>query len=81
MVFYARRAVDLDDRQRHFALTPADFTVRSTRTRGPVPRSGHLATQDINLAMYRRAGVLWREGDPDGNPWGLTIPEHVPYGQ
>jgi len=23
--------------------------------------------------MYLRAGVLWREGDPDGNPWGLRF--------
>ena len=23
--------------------------------------------------MYRRAGVLWKEGDPDGNPWGLRF--------
>ena len=23
--------------------------------------------------MYRRAGVLWREGAPDGNPWGLRF--------
>ena len=27
----------------------------------------------IALALYRRAGVLWREGDPDGNPWGLRF--------
>jgi hypothetical protein len=23
--------------------------------------------------MYRRTGVLWREDDPDGNPWGLRF--------
>lgn len=27
----------------------------------------------INLAMYRRAGVLWNEEDADGNPWALSF--------
>ena len=72
LVFYARRAVDLDDPWRHFALTPADFAALNPNTRTcPTFRSRRDA--DINLAMYRRAGVLWREGDSDGNPWGLTF--------
>ena len=72
LAFYARRAVDLDDRQRHFALTPADFAALNPNTRNcPTFRSQRDAT--INLAMYRRAGVLWRERDPDGNPWGLRF--------
>ena len=72
LVFYARRAVDLDDRRRHFALTPADVATLNPNTRTcPTFRSHRDA--DINLAMYRRAGVLWREGNPDGNPWGLRF--------
>ena len=72
LVFYARRAVDLDDRQRHFALTPVDFATLNPNTRtSPTFRSRRDA--DINLAMYRRAGVLWDEGGPDGNPWGLRF--------
>ena len=72
LVFYARRAVDLDDLQRHFALAPADFATLNPNTRTcPTFRSHRDA--DINLAMYRRAGVLWREDDPDGNPWGLRF--------
>ena len=72
LVFYARRAVDLDDRRRHFALTPADFATLNPNTRTcPTFRSRRDA--DINLAMYRRAGVFWREGDPDGNPWGVRF--------
>ena len=71
-MFYARRAVDLDDRWRHFALTPAEFAAINPNTRTcPTFRSHRDA--DINLAMYRRAGVLWRESDPDGNPWGLRF--------
>ena len=72
LVFYARRAVDLEDRWRHFALTPADFATLNPNTRTcPTFRSQRDA--DINVAMYRRAGVLWREDDPDGNPWGLRF--------
>ena len=72
LVFYARRAVDLDDRWRHFALTPSEFATINPNTRTcPTFRSRRDA--DINLAMYRHAGVLWREGAPDGNPWGLRF--------
>ena len=72
LVFYARRAVDLDDRWRQFSLAPSDFATLNPNTRTcPTFRSRRDA--DINLAMYRRAGVLWREGDPDGNPWGLRF--------
>ena len=72
LVFYARRAADLDDRWRHFALTPVDFATLNPNTRTcPTFRSQRDA--DINLAMYRRAGVLWRENAPDGNPWGLRF--------
>ena len=57
---------------RYFALTPADFATLNPNTRTcPTFRSQRDA--DINLAMYRRAGVLWREGDADGNPWGLRF--------
>ena len=72
LFFYARRAVDLEERRRHFSLAPADFATLNPNTRTcPTFRSNRDA--DINLAMYRRAGVLWREGDPDGNTWGLRF--------
>ena len=72
LVFYARRAVDLDDRRRHFALTPSDFAMLNPNT-GTCPTFRSQRDADINLAIYRRAGVLWRENDPDGNPWGLRF--------
>ena len=71
-VFYARRASDLDDQRRHFALTSADFIALNPNTRTcPTFRSRRDA--DINVAIYRRAGVLWRQDDPDGNPWGIRF--------
>ena len=72
LVFYARRAVDFDDRRRHFALAPSDFATLNPNTRTcPTFRSQRDA--DLNVAMYRRAGVLWRKGDSDGNPWDLRF--------
>ena len=72
LAFYARRAVDLDDRSRHYALTPNDFATLNPNARTcPTFRSQRDA--DINLSTYRRVGVLWRQGHPDGNPWGLRL--------
>lgn len=72
LAFYARRAADVDERWRHFNLTAEDFATLNPNTRTcPTFRSQRDA--DINLAVYRRAGVLWRENDPDGNRWGLRF--------
>jgi hypothetical protein len=72
LVFYARRVGDLEDEERHFALKPAEFSALNPNTRTcPTFRSRRDA--ELNLAIYRRTGVLWREGDPDGNPWGLRL--------
>lgn len=72
LVFYARQVADLGHEQRHFALSPADFAILNPNTRTcPTFRSRRDA--EINLAIYRRTGVLWHEGDPDGNPWGLRF--------
>jgi hypothetical protein len=70
--FANRNAPALSDPSRHFSLSPGDFTTLNPNTLTcPTFRSRRDA--DINLAIYRRAGVLWREGDPDGNPWGLRF--------
>lgn len=70
--FANRNVAALGNPERHFSLTSADFQVLNPNTRTcPTFRSRRDA--DLNLAMYRRAGVLWREDDPDGNPWGLRF--------
>jgi hypothetical protein len=72
LVFFARQVAALDDPDRHFTLSPEDFETLNPNTRTcPTFRSKRDAS--INLAMYRRAGVLWREDDADGNPWGLRF--------
>jgi hypothetical protein len=72
LVFFARQTTALSDPDRHFKLTPEEFHLLNPNTHTcPTFRSRQDA--DLNLAIYRRAGVLWREGDPDGNPWGLRF--------
>jgi hypothetical protein len=65
LVFYARQVGDLDETNRHVALRPMDFELLNPNSRTcPTFRSRRDA--DINLAMYARAGVLWRDNQLDG---------------
>ncbi|MBI5500475.1 MAG: N-6 DNA methylase [Deltaproteobacteria bacterium] len=74
-VFVVAAALErVSDIQHHaHSLSAADIDVVNPNT-GTCPtfRSGRDAR--INLAMYRRAGILWREHDEaGGNPWGLRF--------
>ncbi len=72
LVFFARGVSALGDLSRHVAISPADFAAVNPNTRTcPTFRSRRDA--DLNLGFYRRAGVLWRDGQPDDNPWGLSF--------
>lgn len=71
-MFQGRAITDLDDPDRHFNLGAADImTINPNTGTCPIFRTKRDAT--IALAIYRRTGILWREGDPDGNPWGLRF--------
>jgi hypothetical protein len=73
LVFFAESSAELRDPDRQFTLAATDFSLLNPNTRTcPTFRSRRDA--DINLAMYRRAGVLWREGEEQSsNPWGLRF--------
>jgi hypothetical protein len=72
LVFFARQISALDESEKHFTLTPADFATLNPNTHTcPTFRSRRDA--NLNLAMYRRTGILWREDDVNGNPWGLRF--------
>ncbi len=72
LVFFARQITALVEQERHFSLTPADFATLNPNTQTcPTFRSRRDA--EINLRIYRRAGILWREESEDGNPWGLRF--------
>ena len=71
-LFQGHSISDVHDPERHFTLSAADIeTINPNTGTCPIFRTKRDAA--IALAIYRRAGVLWREGDPDGNPWGLRF--------
>lgn len=73
VVFFAYQPRDLLLRDRHVLLEASDIAAVNPNSRTcPTFRSRRDA--DLNLALYRRASVLWREGvEQDGNPWGLRF--------
>ncbi|MCA9641928.1 MAG: restriction endonuclease, partial [Myxococcales bacterium] len=71
-MFQGQSVADLDDPQRHFALTAEDIETINPNT-GTCPIFRTQRDARLALTLYRRAGVLWRQDDPDGNPWGLRF--------
>uniref|UniRef100_UPI0035945A20 Eco57I restriction-modification methylase domain-containing protein n=1 Tax=Thiocapsa sp. TaxID=2024551 RepID=UPI0035945A20 len=71
-LFQGQAISDLDDPERHFTLTPNDIETINPNT-GTCPIFLTKRDASIALAIHRRAGVLWREADPNGNLWGLRF--------
>jgi len=70
LFWFARHTADLAEPERRFTLTPDDIALINPNTKtAPVFRTRRDA--EITAAIYRRVPVLVREGDPDGNPWGI----------
>jgi len=57
---------------RVYQLTAEDIATLNPNT-GTCPVFRTRRDAELNLALYRRAGVLWRESDPDGNAWGMRF--------
>ena len=55
-----------------FSLTPEEITLLNPNT-GTCPVFRTRRDAEITLGIYRRVPVLVREGDPNGNPWGITF--------
>ena len=71
-VFFATDVAQLSDPRRRFTLSPDDILRINPNTKtAPVFRSQRDA--ELTKAIYRRVPVLVREGEPDGNPWGLEF--------
>ena len=71
-VFFAHQVEDLGDPARRFTLTAEDIELLNPNTRTcPVFRTRRDA--ELSKAIYRRVPVLIREGDPEGNPWGIKF--------
>lgn len=70
--FFLLSVDDLSDPQRRFELTADDIALLNPNTRTcPIFRTHRDA--EITKGIYRRVAVLIRDGDPDGNPWGIRF--------
>ena len=70
--FFLHSVRDLDDEERRFVLTAEDIALLNPNTRTcPIFRTRRDA--EITKGIYRRVPVLVREGDPEGNPWGIRF--------
>ena len=71
-IFFATRADHLTDLERRFTLTAEEIELLNPNTKTcPIFRTARDA--EITKGIYRRMPVLIREGDPDGNPWGISF--------
>ena len=55
-----------------FSMTPEEITLLNPNT-GTCPIFRSRRDAEITLGIYRRVPVLIKEGDPDGNPWGISF--------
>ncbi|SEB97247.1 hypothetical protein SAMN05216483_0800 [Streptomyces sp. 2131.1] len=70
--FFLRDPAELEDPGRVFMLTPGEITLLNPNT-GTCPVFRSRRDAEITLGIYSRVPVLVDEGDPDGNPWGVTF--------
>ncbi|MEU4438603.1 MULTISPECIES: Eco57I restriction-modification methylase domain-containing protein [Micromonospora] len=70
LVFRARQASQVVARA--YSLTPDEITLINPNT-GTCPVLVTRRDAEITLEIYRRIPVLINDGDPHGNPWGITL--------
>ncbi|MBL6276077.1 N-6 DNA methylase [Micromonospora fiedleri] len=68
--FYVRHMEDLDASR--IRLSVADLLKVNPNT-GTCPLFRSRRDAEITLGIYSRVPVLFKEGDPRGNPWGLSF--------
>ncbi|TXH28365.1 MAG: SAM-dependent DNA methyltransferase [Mycobacterium sp.] len=70
--FFAHDPTDLQRPNVRFTLSPDEITLLNPNT-GTCPVFRSRRDAEITLGIYRRVPVLIRDGDPDGNPWGIKF--------
>ena len=70
LAFYTRYVADVPSRQ--YGISPDEILMLNPNT-GTLPMFRTRKDADITLGIYRRHPVLIRDGDPNGNPWGLKF--------
>ena len=71
-VFFATRAGHLSDSRRKFSLTADEIRLFNPNT-GTCPTFRSQKDYELTKKIYEKAGVFIREGDEDGNPWGVSF--------
>ncbi|MFC7977112.1 Eco57I restriction-modification methylase domain-containing protein [Streptomyces cinereoruber] len=70
--FFLHDPAELDDADKAFTLTPEEITLLNPNT-GTCPVFRSRRDAEITLGIYRRVPILLKEGDPKGNPWGVSF--------
>ncbi|WP_283134650.1 Eco57I restriction-modification methylase domain-containing protein [Rhizohabitans arisaemae] len=70
--FFLHDAAQLGDDGKRFTLTPGEITLLNPNT-GTCPVFRTRRDAEITLDIYRRIPILVKEGDKDGNPWGIKF--------
>ncbi|MBF6446212.1 N-6 DNA methylase [Nocardia elegans] len=70
--FFAHDPTDLQRANARFTLTPEEISLLNPNT-GTCPVFRTRRDAEITLGIYRRVPILIREGDPNGNPWGIKF--------
>ncbi|MGC4805736.1 Eco57I restriction-modification methylase domain-containing protein [Micromonospora sp. DT233] len=70
LAFRARQVSDIASRA--YRLTPEEIGLLNPNT-GTCPVFLSRRDAEMTLGIYRRVPVLWREDDPEGNPWRLWL--------
>ncbi|GLV52905.1 hypothetical protein TBS_34670 [Thermobispora bispora] len=70
--FFLHDAAQLTDEEKRFTLTPDEIRLLNPNT-GTCPIFRSRRDAEITLGIYRRVPILIKEGDEDGNPWGIKF--------
>ncbi|GHD17023.1 hypothetical protein GCM10007147_05740 [Nocardiopsis kunsanensis] len=70
--FFLHDPMELETAGKAFTMTPEEITILNPNT-GTCPVFRSRRDAEITLSIYRRVPVLVKEGDPDGNPWGVSF--------
>lgn len=70
--FFLRDAQLVGDPEHCFSLSGKDIELLNPNT-GTCPVFRTRRDAEITKGIYRRVPVLWREDDPAGNPWQLSL--------
>ncbi|MFW6642095.1 Eco57I restriction-modification methylase domain-containing protein [Nocardiopsis algeriensis] len=70
--FFLQDPAELNAADKAFTMTPEEITLLNPNT-GTCPIFRSRRDAEITLDIYRRVPILVKEGDPKGNPWGVSF--------